>query len=360
VIVAAYNAEAYIDDAVESILQQTLQDFEIIVVNDGSTDGTRTRLETYETDPRVTVIDQPNAGPAGARNRGFQASSGRFIAIFDADDRCNPHRLSRQVDHLRSRPDLDLVGSYAQVISPDGSPLEVLRVPTTHSEIASRIENSMQFIHPTIMCRREVFESLGGYNEECRSSEDYEFLRRVVQEYQVGNIPEVLCDYRIHAESETFRRLEQQKFWGLLTHHGSNSTDKSTDQLLAQIDDQELSIDTLADLGVPRGKIATTLITSYKRRVRLLVSFGNLHGAADFLKKAKDLVTQEKLGKHQRAELALYEVLVNACNRATFCDGPMTELLTAARTSPTGVLNACREWCKFGLHQLYIRIFHTT
>ena len=349
VLIATYNSEKYIDEAIESVLQQTLRDFELIVVNDGSTDGTREQLRKYEEMPRITIIDQQNSGPAAARNRAFQASTGEFIAILDADDRNHPARLEIQSQRLRRDPQLGLVGAFARKITPSGKPLEILEVPTSYDEIAARIDQSSQFVHATVMIRRDIFKALGGYREDYPASEDYEFLRRATHDYRAANIPKVLYDYRIHAESNTFYALEQQKLYGLLTRHLAK-TNRAVEQCI-DLQANTLSPEILVDLGVPRRVIDEALFSSYKRRIRVLVGLGDLEGARKFLEKARSHHDKSILGNEEQATFRVYEIITrpNAFFRT------VTRLAGAIRTSPSGTLLALREWGHFGVYRIYDR-----
>ena len=351
VLIPAYNAEQYIDEAIESVLNQTFQDFEIIVVNDGSTDETRTRLADYEDEPRITVIDQDNAGPAAARNRCFNASNGNFIAILDADDRSRPRRLELQSQRLEEDSELGLVGSYAQKIKPGGDPLEILEVPLKHREIAARIDDSNQFVHATVMMRRSVFEELGGYREDYPASEDYEFLRRATHNFQTANIPEVLYDYRIHGESNTFYALKQQKLYGLMTRHLAKQNQSIDD--FPELLDTPLTRESLVEFGISPRRIDEKLFSSYKRRVRVLVGLGDFNGARQFAQKAAAHMEDSVLGAREEAILGIYQTILSLAEPNRQLSTGLISLTRATLLSPAGALRAIKEWGHFGLYRVY-------
>jgi len=125
VVMPAYNTEAYLSDAVGSILGQTFLDWELICVDDGSSDGSLEILRHYEgADSRVRVITRPNTGVARARNDGMRVAAGRYIAAMDSDDVALPERLSRQVDYMESHPDCVGLGAAVRIVGPDFMPMD--------------------------------------------------------------------------------------------------------------------------------------------------------------------------------------------------------------------------------------------
>src|SRR6185436_2392424 len=192
VLLSAYNAAGTLAAAVESIRAQTLRDWELIVVDDGSTDGTRSLLAKIN-DPRLRVIhNDSNRGLAASLNEAFRASRAELIARMDADDVALPYRLERQVAFLREHPDVDVLGGAAFFIGND--------VITTrrerHEVMARRAFTENPFIHPAVMMRRRVLEELGGYDESLRRAQDYDLWLRGVNRFRYHNLTEPLIRYR--------------------------------------------------------------------------------------------------------------------------------------------------------------------
>jgi len=176
----AFNAERYLRVAVESVLRQSLADFELLIVDDGSSDGTVAIARGYAArDQRVRVLQQENAGPGPARNAGFRAAGGRFFAFLDSDDEWDDTFLAEQIAVLRARPDVDVVVANARVRggARDGRPARPLRGdgrPIALTEILA--DESCLFIMSVF--RREVIDAIGGFDPAIFTNEEYEMWIR--------------------------------------------------------------------------------------------------------------------------------------------------------------------------------------
>ncbi len=202
VLMAAYNAEAFIRSALDSLLEQTLRDIEVIVVDDASTDATAGIVEASD-DPRVRLIRLPvNRGVATARNAALQAARGRFVAIMDADDRSRPQRLHVQSDILLDHPDIDVLGSQIAIVDEEGRILARRRYPLDHETIVRALPRWNPIAHPTVLARREVLLDAGGYDPSFEATEDYDLWSRLARGgRRFGNVPHTLVDYRLHPAS---------------------------------------------------------------------------------------------------------------------------------------------------------------
>ena len=197
----AYNAAAYLDEAVRSVLAQTFTNFELLIVDDGSTDATPDLLAAHaRSDPRVRVLRQPNRGVVAALNRALAECRGRYVARMDADDVSLPHRLEAQVRYLDTHKDVALVGAYVSTIDEVGEPLSsVVRFPLTHEALWASIgRRKWVMCHPSVMFRREVALASGLYREDFRHAEDVEYFARVMSGSRAATLPEVLLRYRLH------------------------------------------------------------------------------------------------------------------------------------------------------------------
>jgi glycosyltransferase involved in cell wall biosynthesis len=181
VIMPAFNAESYLHAAVESVLRQTFADLELIIVDDGSTDGTVAVAQKYAArDPRVIVMQQANAGPGPARNTGFSAAQGRYFAFLDSDDEWDDPFLAEHVAILNARPDVDVVignARYRGGGSRHGQPCRPLRgegLPITLTEILA--DETALFIMAVF--RRETVEAIGGFDPVMFTNEEYEMWIR--------------------------------------------------------------------------------------------------------------------------------------------------------------------------------------
>ena len=213
VVMPLYNVARYVEEAVESVRRQTLPDFELICVDDGSTDGTGEILEELARDDgRIRVIRQANAGLAAALNRGCAAATGEFIARMDGDDVCVGERFARQVAFLDQHPEVVCVGTRLWYIDPAGTYWGEGEHPTRHAEIDAKLlagwGGAIQ--HPTAMIRRGAFERVGGYSDRYpRFCEDLDLFLRLAEVGRLANLPEKLLLYRIHPQSTTVRHHKE-------------------------------------------------------------------------------------------------------------------------------------------------------
>lgn len=211
VLVPVFNAERYLRESLDSVFSQTFQDFELVAIDDGSTDGSRDVLASYR-DPRLVVVHNDlNLGVALTLNRGLMLARGAYVARLDADDIAMPERLARQVAFLDNHPDVALVGSFAEAIDPEGTPFRTLTVPLGFDEIIARIFSVNLFIHPSVLFRKSVVQDLGGFRQGALHAEDYDLWLRIIEHHEVANIPEALVRYRIHPGQASQRKLRLQR-----------------------------------------------------------------------------------------------------------------------------------------------------
>lgn len=196
VLLPAYNAAEHLGKAITSILGQTFTDFELIIINDGSTDGTQELVKNFS-DPRIQVIHQENLGLPKALNAGIKASRGTYIARQDADDISLSERLEKQVDFLDAHPSYGLVGSWSQIMTPGGMTSRQHLHPISNGQLQVRLLTNNQFVHSSVMMRASCLNITGLYSEnpEHFPPEDYDLWLKFAQHFQVANLPEVLIQY---------------------------------------------------------------------------------------------------------------------------------------------------------------------
>jgi glycosyltransferase involved in cell wall biosynthesis len=199
----AYNAEQFIARAIESILSQDFKDFECIIIEDGSSDATKSIIARY-TDPRIRLIaNQNNIGLAHSLNAGIQAARGAFIARMDADDVSLPERLKVQVLFLENHPEIACIGSRARAIYADGRPSKILWRPTHEESTKFLSLFETPLLHPTVMGRASIMRKYL-YNPSLARSEDYDLWSRMLADnLRITNIPHILLSYYVHAASFT-------------------------------------------------------------------------------------------------------------------------------------------------------------
>lgn len=199
-VLPVWNGQIYLAAAIRSILLQTHTDFELIVVDDGSTDMSASIAESFAlSDPRVLVLRRPHDGFAAALNAALASARGEYIARMDADDVSVPHRLERQISFLRQHPQCVAVGSWVEVIDADGNPLGLTRFVEAHDEIVGAFLRGITAIaHPSVLVRRDALIAIGGYDALQHPSEDLDLWLRLIDQGGLANLPEPLLQYRRH------------------------------------------------------------------------------------------------------------------------------------------------------------------
>jgi len=218
VIITVYNGERYLKEAIESILAQSFGNFELVIVDDGSTDDTSKILEHYKNkDSRIkTITHTTRMGQSKARNEGINNSSGEYIAILDADDISLPYRLEEQVKFMESHKEIGLVGSAAYEIDEKGNILGVIPVIECNKDIQKELLVRNCFVHSSIMFRREIFRKIGGYREEFIVAEDYDFILRIAENYKVHNLKRILVKRRVNLQGISIAKNRLQKRFKML------------------------------------------------------------------------------------------------------------------------------------------------
>jgi hypothetical protein len=199
VLMSVYNGEKYLSQAIDSILNQTLHNFEFIIINDGSTDNTADILNGYEKlDRRIILHHQANQGLTATLNKGLRMARCTFIARMDADDVSFPERLAKQVDFLQAHPDVGVLGTGARVIDGYGNTSDTLQFPTQHGVLRWSMCFFDPIIHPTVMMRREIAERCGGYSSNIKYGQDYDLWRRMSCVTCLSNLSDILLHLRKH------------------------------------------------------------------------------------------------------------------------------------------------------------------
>ena len=210
VVMPFYNAAAFLDESIQSILKQTFRDFELILINDASSDNSDEVVQKYLSDTRVRYIcNDTRTGIVVNLNRGVSAAKAELIARMDGDDISQPERFQRQYDYMSAHKDIALLGSYVEIIDENGVPLQISKKPTEHEDIKKVCFYYGPFVHPVVMFRKSVVENVGGYRGQYELTEDIDLFFRIIYEgYRTANLPEVLLKYRQHGGSTSRRSKE--------------------------------------------------------------------------------------------------------------------------------------------------------
>ena len=218
VLLPVRNGMPFLPAAIDSVLHQTFDDFELVAIDDGSTDGTAEYLQGLA-DRRVRVLSSPAAGLALALNAGLSVARGSYVARQDADDWSAPDRLARQVAWLDDRPDVDVLATAASFVDARGETVDSPWTRTVHAQwdaalspeqIARLMPLTCCIFHATVLARTAVLREAGGYDQATVPAEDYDLWLRLLPEHRFARLPERLYTVRMHAESSSaVRRAEQ-------------------------------------------------------------------------------------------------------------------------------------------------------
>lgn len=197
VLMPVYNGLPFLKDAIDSILIQTFKEYELIIINDGSTDNCEAIIKNIK-DTRVSYIYQTNQGLAATLNTGINLSKGKFIARLDQDDLMLQSRLAKQVEYLELHPDCAMVGTWSEIWVGDKPTSRGHWHPACCDTLRLELLFDNPFVHSSVMIRTDALRDVGGYSiDKLRQPpEDYELWSRIGRKYQVANIPEVLTVYR--------------------------------------------------------------------------------------------------------------------------------------------------------------------
>ncbi len=211
VVMAVYDAERYLDEAVESILTQGSCEFEFIIINDGSTDGSTSILRRHERiDGRIRIHHQENRGLTAALNRGCRLAQGKYIARMDGDDIAAPDRLAKQVDFLERHPAVAVLGGAFEFIDGGGLATRTVCVPLEDRQIKDALSRYNCLAHPTIMMRKQAFDETGGYRIAFLHAEDYDLWLRMAERHEFASLADVVLRYRVHPGQVSARNIRQQ------------------------------------------------------------------------------------------------------------------------------------------------------
>jgi glycosyltransferase involved in cell wall biosynthesis len=204
VLMTVFNGGRFLAESVESVLAQSLPEFEFVIVDDASTDGSVAILESYASrDRRIRLFCNPqNSGQTPCLNQGLREARGAWIARQDADDLSHPMRLARQFERIAAEPDLALLGTCGRIIDGAGRLCGLLDMPLTGGSIRWSAALLNPFLHTSVIFRRDVvLEEFGGYDESFRISQDYDLWTRVIARHPSANLPWRLVCYRNLAAS---------------------------------------------------------------------------------------------------------------------------------------------------------------
>jgi glycosyltransferase involved in cell wall biosynthesis len=236
VLMPVYNAGRYIREAISSVMEQSFTDFELLIVNDGSTDDTLTVINTFS-DARIRVISQENKGVAAALNNGLRHAGAPYIARFDADDICYPDRLQVQYDFMTAHTSYSIIGSAVDYVDVAGNYVFTYRPAGSSSQEMMRLNARVcPFIHSSVFYKKEAVMSAGGYNEYAYTFEDHLLWASLLKKENACNLQQVLIKVRLNPESVTIDEKWRTRLFRKIKYEALDKCSISKDeglQLLA-------------------------------------------------------------------------------------------------------------------------------
>jgi glycosyltransferase involved in cell wall biosynthesis len=212
VLLPVFNAARYVHAAVSSVLAQTYRNFELIVLDDGSSDASFAILQSLaKSDSRIRLVSRANKGLVATLNEMLALARGELICRMDADDICRPSRIELQVNYLAGHPECVAVGSRSLFIDPEGLPIFEVIDKYTHEKIDRALMTpQIGILHPALMARRSTLIAIGGYRAEFPHAEDLDLLLRLAEIGRLANLSEVLLEYRVHLSSVSHSNITAQ------------------------------------------------------------------------------------------------------------------------------------------------------
>ena len=263
VVMSVFNGERFLREAVESILGQSFRDFEFIIINDGSTDGTAAMLDSYaRSDSRVRVYHQENKGLIASLNRGCGLARGKYIVRMDADDVSMPDRLERQIGFLENHEKVGLLGGAYEGIDDQGRRVYLEQPPLEDESIRAALRSfSFVITHPSAVMRKQAFDATGGYRAQFLHGEDWDLFYRIVDGWGVANLPDVVLRKRIHSDEVCVCHLRQSVLTLLAAHALSLARQRDSVEPPCQV--PVISEEFLEELGVSRTAQQRALVSAY-------------------------------------------------------------------------------------------------
>lgn len=197
VILPVYNAQDYLKESIDCILNQTYTNFEFIIINDGSTDNSENIVLSYS-DPRIKYYYQENKGLGATLNIGLDLCKGKYIARQDQDDISHIDRFKKEVEYLDENPNVLLLGTRAKIFKDNSDYVDYHTHATNPADLKFDLLFDNPFVHSSVMFRKTAIEKIGNYNSDRNLYEDFDLWSRFSQEGDVANLPEVLVEYRVH------------------------------------------------------------------------------------------------------------------------------------------------------------------
>ena len=305
VVMSVFNGERFLREAVESILRQSLREFEFIIIDDGSTDHSSSILDSYHaSDARVKVYHEEHRGLIGSLNEGCRLAQSKYIARMDADDIAGKDRLKRQLVFMDAHPEVAVVGGAVEWIDATGNSLGTHRYPAEDRQIKATLLEGSALWHPTVMFRRKAFVSVGGYRSIVVDAEDYDLWLRLADHFQLANLEDVILKYRLHPSQVSMRKTAQQTLGILAAQVAASSRRNGLPDPLNSI--ENVTCEALAAMGVTKARQQNKLASYRRDWVRKMYMAGEYPAA---LKAALEILQSDLQYVERRVIADLYLIV---------------------------------------------------
>jgi FkbM family methyltransferase len=262
VVMSVFNGQAFLSEAIESILGQTFGEFEFVVIDDGSTDKTAEILAQYASrDARLRVLRHDNKGRPESLNVGIEVAKGKYIARMDADDVAMPCRLAEQIDFMERHPEVCLLGGAIELINSAGHVVKTSQPPLEDAEIRSTMLRYNPMFHPTVVMRKELALAAGGYRKALLDADDYDLWLRMSERSRLANLGATMVKYRVHSGQVSIRNLQHQTQCVLAARAAASVRKRGMADPLSNV--EEITPQLLEKLGVTAAETQEALLGAY-------------------------------------------------------------------------------------------------
>ena len=260
VLMAVHNGGRFIGKAVQSILEQTFNDFEFLIIDDASTDDSIEIIKAFH-DPRIRLVrNRENMGLTRSLNFGLSQARGDYIARMDDDDLSLPTRLQAQMDFFEKNPSYGLVGTSYRYIDEEGRCIYEKILPRTSPEIKKALGITNQFAHASVMFPAQAIAAVGPYREFFRYAQDYDLFLRIAEKFEVYNIPEILTEWRVRLNSASVKYRTLQNQYAHIARISASERSKTGKDPVERQDFSPDEISSLEYLAAP------SLLSRYRRK----------------------------------------------------------------------------------------------
>jgi hypothetical protein len=295
VLMSVYNGARFLNESVESIRNQTFDDFEFLIIDDGSNDESAEILAAHAAaDRRIRILKQENRGLTAALNRGFEEATSEYVARMDADDVARPDRLQVQVSFLNSNPDITVVGSAIEVIDGEGRATNTIRLPEEPDRICRHMRQlGCALAHPTVVMRRAAVIEAGGLRRAYLHAEDYDLWLRMIERHRFANVAEVLLSYRRHEASVSSQYLQQQILSAMCARTVAKRRLEGKSDPTSHV--ELITRELILGLGVDERSLNAEVLRGLYEATEASIRQGRRSSAAEFLTTARPFADKRRL-----------------------------------------------------------------